>query len=688
MNPSRAARGVLAAGAAAYVLAVIAASLNPGPRAWSLHLPGFLPDPARSFVMALLIGGASLLAIDFLRGGTVGEAESARRANEAARAKATSGRRGEKRRGGREQAHRRASASPAGSFRMPGWSGWLLLLPWAWLLWRLEARTHFLGDGTVWLDNIRSGKPSPFSEPLAAATWAGYARILESIRLPIDPVTAGLLSVFCGVIATALLWGIASEVTPRVGARVIAFAMLATMGIAQLYFGYIESYPSVSVAMLAYLWLGLRHLRGADHAIGCAIALTLAIAFHLSCLFLVPSFLFLVLRERRPWVERAALAFAPAAGAAALLVLLGYPPSRWLGAFRIAARAVESGHEAAVFAKQYGVFSLGHAWDVLNAILLALPVPAILLLAALAGAAARSIKSSGAPERERERETSAREGILADPAAIFLALAALPGLLLAAALVLPVAPAQDWDLTAILLLPLGIFGVKAGFSIPKLSIRGARGAGLTMLGAGALLSFVLVNADEESGLRRYETLVGPGAKITAYGRAYGNEVLATYDVSKKDFARAVIHAQRALDAEPTNPRYWVKKGAALYELGRYDEAIPVLREGIRRGPSRDDAYYDLGNCLAKKRLYPEAVANYREAIRRSEPRPDYYNNLGVALYHLGSTDSARVVWTDVLRRWPGYTLSRRSLVEHFGSGAADSGSLSSAPGGDGARPRR
>jgi tetratricopeptide (TPR) repeat protein len=415
------------------------------------------------------------------------------------------------------------------------------------------------------------------------------------------------------------------------------------------------------VVMLLYLWLGLRRLRGADHPIASALALAVAIASHLSCLFLLPSFLYLALREKRPWPVRAALALAPVAGAAGLLVLLGYPPARWAGAFGIAARAIEPGHAATTLSRPYGALSLDHAWDVLNAILLVLPVPAMLLLAAIAGRADRG----------------ANESPLGDPVAMFLAIAAGAGLLLAATLVLPVAPAQDWDLTSILLLPLAVLGVRLGFSIPKAPIRGGRGLGLVLLGAGALLSFVLVNANEESGLRRYETLVGPSAKITPYAKAYGNELLATYDASRRDFARAAIHAQRALDAEPTNPRYWVKKGAALYELGRYDEAIPVLEEAIRRGP-RDDAYYNLGNCLAKKRRYPEAVASFREALRRSEARPDYFNNLAVALFYSGDKDSARVYWTEVVRRWPWYTLSQRSLQQHFGG--ADSARATSTPG--------
>ena len=621
MDRPRAARAVLAAGALAYALAVAAASQAPGPRAWGLHLPGFLPPEGRLLLLAFLFGGAALLTIDYVQ--TKQAPKEAKR-----------------------KANKKKSA-------FPRWAGWLLLIPWAMLLWRLVARTRFLGDGTVWLDGIKSGNPSPFSEPLAAAVWGAYARLLRGMGIPIDPVTAGVLPVVCGMAAAAILWGIASELTRRSGSRVIAFAVLATLGIVQLYFGYIESYPVVSVAILAYLWLGLRSARDADHPIWLALALAVTIPFHLATVFLAPSYLYLLLRDKRPVLQRVGLAVLPLAGAAGLLVLLGYAPARWLGAFRIAARAVEPGHGPGFYARAYPPVSLDHGWDLLNAILLVLPVPLMLLLAAVAG---RS------PDATRDR----------DPATIFLAVAAIPGLLLASALVLPVAPAQDWDLTGILLLPLAVLGVNAGCSIQKVPLSGMRGAGLVLTGVGALFSFVLVNAGEESGLRRYETLVGPGAKITQYARAYGNEVLAAYDVSRRDFPRALIHSQRALDAEPTNPRYWIKKGAALYEMGRFEEAMPVLEEGIRRGPARDDAYYDLGNCYAKVKRYPEAVACFRDAIRLGGPRPDYYNNFAVALFYVGKQDSARALWTEVVRRWPAYTLSARALERHFGPGAVDS----------------
>src|SRR6185295_14536547 len=109
MSRTRAAQGAFALGAAAYVAAVLTFSQSPGPRAWALHLPGFLPDPLRTFVLALLVAGAGLLAIDFMRGAPGGTEVSG------------AGGRGAKRRAAREQT--------AQHFRVPGWLGWILLLP-------------------------------------------------------------------------------------------------------------------------------------------------------------------------------------------------------------------------------------------------------------------------------------------------------------------------------------------------------------------------------------------------------------------------------------------------------------------------------------------------------------------------------------------------------------------------------
>lgn len=618
VTSTRASRAVLAAGALVYAAAVAVASAHPGPRAWGLHLPGFLPLPERVLVLGLLFGGALLLVHDLARARASREADA----------------------GGHAARRKR------GGIRFPRWSALVLLIPWAAALWAFRTRTHFLGDGTVWLKGLQASEINPFSEPLSAALWSGFASVLRAARTPIDAVSVGLFSILWGVLAAPILWGIATEFASKSGSRGFALVILATLGASQLFFGYIESYPPTCVAILVFLWLGLRRARGAGNPLWLAAALVVAVTSHLAALYLIPSYLFLTLRERAPLLRRAALAVLPLAAAAALLLLLGFRPARWLGSFQIAARAALPGHGAASLAKPYAALSLDHAWDLLNAALLVLPIPALLLLARAPSIAWKPWGYG--------------------PPTLFLAVAAASGLLMAVFLVLPVPPAQDWDLTSLLLLPLAILGVKVAFSEQgRVGLK--RGIALAALGAGALLSFVLVNADEAAGVRRFESIIGPGAKVTAYGRAYGNELLASYHEDRSDHARALVHARRALDAEPTNPRYWIKVGAALYELGRFDEAIPVLEEAIRRGPRRHDGHYNLGNSLTRKGRYAEAVTRFRDAAALSEPRPDYLHNMGVALFYAGEVDSARAVWEEVVRRWPDYALSRRSLMLHFSS---------------------
>src|SRR5262249_26467585 len=147
------------------------------------------------------------------------------------------------------------------------------------------------------------------------------------------------------------------------------------------YFGYIESYPVVTVAMLATLWLSLRHARGADPIwlLGAVFAIT--VATHLVTIFLLPAYALAVGLRTRSWKARAALVALPLALAPLFLHLAGSPPSAWIEPFRTAAQASLIGHEPRYLARPYGMISLGHAADLANAVALAIPVPAILLLA-------------------------------------------------------------------------------------------------------------------------------------------------------------------------------------------------------------------------------------------------------------------------------------------------------------------
>src|SRR6185503_10242319 len=175
--------------------------------------------------------------------------------------------------------------------------------------------------------------------------------------------------------------------------------------------------------------------------------------------------------------------------------------------------------------------------------LLILPVPLLLLAARLA--------------ERRGRITPIA------PDTTFLALAAIPGVALVALLRLPLPPAQDWDLLSILLLPAAVFAIRAGRS--TITAPGSRrlNLGLATLACGAILPFLLVNANESAAIRRFETILSPEAKITSFARAYGNYALWKHFSGRGNPADAHPYAIRAHESEGGNPRYWTNVGLDL-----------------------------------------------------------------------------------------------------------------------------
>jgi tetratricopeptide (TPR) repeat protein len=596
----------LALGGLVYAFLVATASMRAGPRGWGLHAAGFLAPPLRIALLAGLAAGVALLGLEAFR-----PAESASR---------------------RAREKRRSLL-------------WVLALlpPYAGLLWILRARTQLLGDGTVWLTTAKTGEHRAYSEPLFAALWHAFAALVRSTGSTPDALTMALFPVLCGVAAVPILAGIAREIAPSTRGSALALGLLLTLGLSQLYFGYIESYSAAAVFILLYLWLALRRARDADSPWVLASALGLAAAAHLGALYLVPSYLLLVWLERRPVAQRLLLLALPFVILAALLFALQYRPSQWAAPLRAATSGVREGFEGATFHRPYSFLSYAHLADILNAVLLAMPVPALLLLGWVAATRARLRPFP--------------------PALLILAAAAFPGFLLLCFLMTPVAPAQDWDLASIFLLPAAVLGVAAGARLWGSRPGTRMAAGLAGISVVSLFSFVLVNASEQASVRRFGALVNDPGRVSPYGRSYGNSVLELYYRGRSRYQDALPYARAAAQAEPTNPRNWTNVAYELMRLDRYGEAIPYLREGIRRGPERWQGNYNLGLTYIKLGRYAEAVPPLEEAVRIEGNVPVLRHNLGLALYRSGRADSALVVWREILARWPGYAASLRVAQE-------------------------
>lgn len=601
---------VLALFAAIYCGAVALASMTPGPSAWGLHAAGFLAAGFRVGILGLLALGAALLFLDTYRRGEDGVPES------------------------RDPDPRR---SVAARLALPA-----LLLVLVALFWFLRARTQFLGDGTVWLVGIQKGYVTARNEPLAAGLWFGFSWLLRALDLPVTADTLGILSILCGAGAVAIAWGLARELAAAGVGRALALVLLLTLGVSQLYFGYIESYPPAAMFVLGYLWLGLRRARGAGSSLLLPAALALCVGGHFGNAALYPSYVYLVLRGPEPRWQRVALALAAPLLALGLLLAIGSQPREWLQAYYDATPG-----------KAYGFFSLTHASEIMNGYLLILPIPLLLIAARLAG---RKRGGPGATVAETLRSIP--------PDAVFLVLAALPGAALHAYLRPPLPPAQDWDLSAILLLPAAVLAIRAGRDLIA-SLRVPGRLGLAAVAIGSLLPFVLVNASEEPSVRRFATILAPEALIDSRARAYGNETLWKFLSERGQYERAHLYSLRALEADSNNARYWTNAGLDFYRRGRYEEALAYFQGAVQRGPTRWEARYDAGICLNAMARYREAADQLRLALRYgARERPEVWHSLGIALFRSGDQASAVSIWRQVAAKWPDYT---KSLRENSGS---------------------
>ncbi|TMQ54153.1 MAG: tetratricopeptide repeat protein [Candidatus Eisenbacteria bacterium] len=598
----------------AYLVLVSIATLFPIPLLWGFHLPAFLSPPARMLVFALMASGVAFLWTSAYRSRREGQ----------------------------------PSVDLAGGGASPGltrWMPWLLLPAAGGIFWALRTRTYFLGDQALWIDRLRHGTKVVYSEPLSALAWRGFRALLLAFGIPIEPSVLAILPALSGVLAILLCWGIGRELSLHHRAKWYAAVLLLT-GTSQLYFGYIETYPIVGLAVLSFLWLGLRASNGRAPVIAPAFALAVAVSSHLAALFLVPSYLLLVFQRPMRWTWRVAAIALPPALIVGVFSLIGFGPQNVWRPFRLTWSAF---HVAAgQVNRPMGLFPpLRVALDMANLLLLVALVPVMLIVGTIA------------LRRGSERRT--------DSGNPFLGPAALSGLLVACALSVPGAPAQDWDLLSVFVLPTLVLGVAMGRDIlDGVAYANAR-SGLVLLSAGGLLAFVLVNADPVAGVRRFETLMSETAPLSPHERAYGSEKLADYYANAGDRPKGLLYAQRALAADSANARYWGKVGQALYQLREYPRAIHYFEEAANRGDLRGPAFFYIASCHIQMGAPDRAVPFLWEAVRAQPDERRYWAGLGFALISSGDMEQGRAIWRKVLIRWPNDGETRESYRMVFGS---------------------
>lgn len=216
-----------------------------------------------------------------------------------------------------------------------------------------------------------------------------------------------IISALCGVAFVWMLLRLATWLGRNRTERVLIVGLVLTLGMLELFFGYIENYTMIAAGVLLYAWLALRTVRGESGVLWPAIVLAITHATHPATIVLAPSLLYLAwvqagkgagaqgnrgTRERRFWRAMLSIAVPYALALAGVVALMssgrhgldalmgadfpGGGDRRWLvPLFKTTTKW-----------EHYTMFSLGHLIDIVNQQLLVAPaiVPGLTLAAIFA----------------------------------------------------------------------------------------------------------------------------------------------------------------------------------------------------------------------------------------------------------------------------------------------------------------
>jgi tetratricopeptide (TPR) repeat protein len=98
------------------------------------------------------------------------------------------------------------------------------------------------------------------------------------------------------------------------------------------------------------------------------------------------------------------------------------------------------------------------------------------------------------------------------------------------------------------------------------------------------------------------------------------------------------------EPETANAEFWLEKGNALYEQGRYNEASQVYDRAILLNPQLEASWFNKGKALYMQGSYDEALQVFDRAIEINPQDAIAWNCRGLTLIKLGHTVEAEAAF--------------------------------------------
>ena len=463
----------------------------------------------------------------------------------------------------------------------------------------LRSACHLLGDGYLLLrdldtDILQRTHRTPLTFTLVRALHNAGGALWETAEN-----TYRIYSYASGMLYVLLAFPVAGALGKNPLEKSALLGFLFTAGYLQLFFGYVENYALYFPGILLYLLLGMRVLEDRMPILAPGLLLSLLITLHLAFALFVPSLLILAycsFRNTRDCTPRwkSGLAILASLG----ISLLGVTVLLWVAGIDSAYLGRAGGrHLLPVFTQPdsrepYGLFSLPHLLDFFNLQVLAAPAACMALF--LLG-----------------KRSFGHQPFLLTSAAFPLLFTFLANPEIGAF--------RDWDILALPALPLTLWAASALLARLR-DPNSAFHAAFLICGASALhsLMWIGLNASPTAAEARYAHLMD---RLTGHAASYGWETLGGYYHRQDEPVPALNAYQRALDANPDNPRHWLAVGFVHYIMGQHEESIPYAMRAIQLNPNLPKAHLNLGMAYRAVGRMEEARSSLARVLELDPDNP-------------------------------------------------------------------
>lgn len=172
-----------------------------------------------------------------------------------------------------------------------------------------------------------------------------------------------------------------------------------------------------------------------------------------------------------------------------------------------------------------------------------------------------------------------------------------------------------------------------------------------------------VHADYALGVEDYSEAIRlhvevlrkhPDNALAHYHLGFAEGMMGNRTTELREYQRAATLGLRGWDL-------FLNMGLALLENGDLDAATDSLRRAVLIGENHSESHFDLALANERRSLLADAEREMLVSLQLNPDQPDARNALGVIYAEEGETNSALLVWRELVRDVPDYEPARKNL---------------------------